>query len=44
MMKKYNEATIELISLSVADVITTSAIGVGSRMGWGDVTDDEGEE
>ena len=36
-MKTYNEAKIELISLSVADVITLS--DVGSFMGWG-----EGEE
>ena len=35
-MKTYTEAKIELISLSVADVITLS--GDGSFMGW-----DEGE-
>lgn len=36
-MKAYNEAKIELISLSVADVITVS--GDGSYMGWGDGED-----
>ena len=36
-MKVYNEAKIELISLSVADVITES--GDGSYAGW-----DEGED
>ena len=36
-MKAYNEAKIELISLSVADVITLS--GEGSYMGWGDGED-----
>ena len=36
-MKTYNEAKIELISLSVTDVITTS--GDGSFMGWGDGED-----
>lgn len=33
-MKTYNEAKIELISLSVADVITVS--GEGSYMDWND--------
>ena len=42
-MKKYNEATIELISFSVAEVITTSATGVGSRMAWGDVAEEDEE-
>ena len=37
-MKTYNEAKIELISLSVADVITLS--GEGSFMDW----ETEGEE
>ena len=36
-MKNYNEAKIELISLSVADVITVS--GDGSFMGWDDGED-----
>ena len=36
-MKAYNEAKIELISLSVADVITLS--GEGSYMGWGEGED-----
>ena len=36
-MKTYNEAKIELISLSVADVITLS--GDGSFMGWGEGDD-----
>jgi len=35
-MKTYNEAKIELISLSVADVITVSDIG--SFMDWEDGT------
>ena len=35
-MKAYNEAKIELISLSVADVITLS--GEGSFMAWGSGT------
>ena len=34
-MKAYNEAKIDLISLSVADVITSSDItGAGSFMDW----------
>ena len=36
-MKQYSEAKIELISLSVADVITLS--GNGSFMGWGEGDD-----
>lgn len=42
-MKKYNEATIELISLSVADVITASVNDVGSRMGWFDANEEDEE-
>ena len=33
-MKAYNEAKIELISLSVTDVITASEYDVGASMDW----------